>query len=317
MGPSSEVQPFRQLVSAGWTSERIKRATATGELRRLRRGVFSTGPPAPVQDEHYRQLVTAVARESGDPLLSHQSALALYELPMVGADLTFVHTTATHASGGQRRGGVHRHVAHRVDEVRRIDGVRVTSPARTLIDVARTSPWRTSVPAIDAALRGGVVRGDALALELDACGRQHGVALARTAVKLADGRCESPGESLSRVAMHVSGLELPTSQVDVLSATGAFLGRCDFLFEGTAALGEFDGLTKYGGIPDGPDARSALIAEKLREDAIRAEGGVMCRWIWRDLHQPDAWMDRLRRAIELGRRALDSGQVTLTFRPVR
>lgn len=317
MSRSPAIRPFDDLIASGWTADGLKRAANRGDLARLRRGVFRVRPdPGASPADTYRELVVASALESGDPLVSHISAAALYDLPLVEADLDWVHTTCARTSGGQRVGGVHRHVGHRQDCTRRIDGVLVTSPARTLIDLARTTSLRTAVPAIDEAMRTGLVRREELVADLASCGRQHGSARARIALRLADGRCESPGESLSKVVLHTLRIEIPVSQVEVFSATGRLLGRCDFWVEGTATLGEFDGLVKYGGIPDGPNARAALIAEKRREDAIRHEGGVLLRWIWKDLYDSDRFAVHVRRAIELGRHAQASGHSTLTFRPV-
>ncbi|WP_353648753.1 hypothetical protein ABLG96_18315 [Nakamurella sp. A5-74] len=316
MDSSPAIRPFDQLIASGWTADGLKRAARSGQLQRLRRGVFRVGPVPADRQVGYRELVIATALEAGDPLVSHVSAAAIYDLPLVDADLDWVHTTCARTAGGQRKGGVHRHVGHRLDGMRRIDGVRVTSPARTLVDLARTSSWRTGVSAMDEAVRTGLVERSELAEELSSCGRQHGLPRARVALRLADGRSESPGESVSKVIFHAAGIALPVSQVEIFSRTGRFLGRSDFWFEGTATIGEFDGLVKYGQIPDGPDARTALIDEKLREDAIRDEGGILARWIWRDLYRADELASRIRRAIEIGRRSVESGHSTLTFRPV-
>lgn len=316
MDPSPAIRPFDQLIASGWTADGLKRAVRSGQVQRLRRGVFRVAPVPTDRQVGYRELVIATALEAGDPLVSHVSAAALYDLPLVDADLEWVHTTCARAVGGQRKRGVHRHVGHRPDDTQRIDGVRVTSPARTLIDVARTGSWRTGVSALDEAVRTGLVERSELVEELGACGRQHGLPRAQVALQLTDGRSESPGESVSKVVLHAAGIALPVSQVEIFSRTGRFLGRSDFWFEGTATIGEFDGLAKYGQIPDGPDARTALIEEKLREDAIRDEGGILARWIWRDLYRADELTRRIRRAIDFGRRSVESGHSTLTFRPV-
>ena len=49
-------------------------------------------------------------------------------------------------------------------------------------------------------------------------------------------------------------------------------------------MGEFDGLVKYGRmLRPGQDPAEVLVAEKLREDALRDEGLGVVRWIWSDL----------------------------------
>lgn len=96
----------------------------------------------------------------------------------------------------------------------------------------------------------------------------------------------------------------------IFSAIGEFIGRVDLAYPEWGVLIEFDGLVKYGDLPDGPDARAAVIAEKRREDRLRAAGFVVLRLTWKDL----ADRDRLRRlvsdALENGRRAVAAGMIT-------
>lgn len=311
-----ETRPLQHLLRTGLPAHSAARAVGSGRLIRLRRGVFDEPVPddrAP--SEQYRQLVLAVGIQAGDSLISHLSAAAVHGLPIVGADRTMIHTTSSRPSGGQRRAGVHRHVAHRADLSEVVDGLHITSLTRTLIDVARTEALSTSIPILDATLHQQRLQLPELESELQLAGRQRGVGRARLALSLADGRCESPGESVSRVVMHSVGIELPICQVDIFDRAGVFLGRSDFWFEGTATVGEFDGLMKYGGIPDGLDGREALVREKRREDSIRRTGAVMARWTWQDLRSPRTFADALRGALEQGRRAAENGLVTASFRP--
>jgi hypothetical protein len=50
-------------------------------------------------------------------------------------------------------------------------------------------------------------------------------------------------------------------------------------------VGEFDGLLKYNRPPAGQSPVDVVVAEKLWEDAIRAEGLAVVRWTWQDLDQ--------------------------------
>ena len=64
-----------------------------------------------------------------------------------------VHVLARPASHARSKNGV---LVHRTefdwDEILEIDGVLVTSPARTLLDLARTAPFAVAVVALDHAL---------------------------------------------------------------------------------------------------------------------------------------------------------------------
>ncbi|WP_353648978.1 hypothetical protein ABLG96_19520 [Nakamurella sp. A5-74] len=318
MAPHAETRALQQLLRTGTPQQSIERAVTHGELTRLRRGVFDA-PAAQERtpSDRYRQLVLAVGVQAGDPLISHLSAAAVHDLPVVGGDRSVVHTTTNRRHGGQRRAGVHRHVAHRPDRVVELNGLRVTSLHRTLIDVARTEALITSVPILDAVLHRAGVSMTQLTAELRNAGRQRGVNRARLALSLAEARCESPGESASRVVMHEIGVDLPVNQVEIFDRAGVFLGRSDFWFEGTATVGEFDGLMKYGSIPDGSKGREELIREKRREDAIRRTGAVMARWTWSDLRSRTTFAALLRDALDQGRRASEKGLVSASFRPVK
>lgn len=302
-----------ELVESGTTRADLRAQVRAGSLTSLRHGVVADdrydGPDA--REHRYRDLVIATCKRGGDPLASHLSAAALHRLPIVGGDLSVVHTTAARRSGGQRRGGVHRHPAHRDDFAVTIDGVRVTSLLRTLTDVARTEEWRTSVPVLDAALHQQLVTTELLLDELAPPRRLHGLARARRAVRLADGRSESPGESLTRLDLHLAGMTDLEPQIDLADGDGRWLARVDLWIRRAAVAVEFDGALKYGGAPRMPDARAALIGEKQREDALRRAGVTIVRIVWSDLSAVGRVENLVRDAVGRGLRARSAGAVSV------
>ena len=62
---------------------------------------------------------------------------------------------------------------------------------------------------------------------------------------------------------------------------------------GDHVIVEFDGAVKY----EGAQGRSALVAEKRREDALRALGYVVVRVTWSDLASPTRVISQIRRAL--------------------
>ncbi|WP_228541607.1 hypothetical protein [Nocardia sp. XZ_19_369] len=160
----------------------------------------------------------------------------------------------------------------------------VTTPARTVVDLARTLPFESAVVSGDALIRDFGVAETDLVAELTIAKNRHGVAAAKRVVAFLDAHSESAGESRSRVLCADLGLPTPTPQGNVYGPDGAFLGRVDFYFEGTGVLGEFDGRTKYGRLlRPGREPGDAVFAEKVREDAMRACGFQVVRWTWQDL----------------------------------
>ena len=63
------------------------------------------------------------------------------------------------------------------------------------------------------------------------------------------------------------------------------------------AVGEFDGLVKYGRLlRPGQDAGQAVFEEKRREDAIRDEDWRVTRWTWPDLEPFEGVARRIERS---------------------
>lgn len=312
------LQTRKDLLANGFTDSQIRRAVRTGDLIRVVRGVYGTvrsSAPAGVDQRahEYCQLIRSSALCGDDPLISHASAAALHKLPLVEIDRDVVHVTQQARSGGQRRGRVFRHLGAAAIEQTRIDGIRVTSVPRTLVDLARTNSFRSAVAAIDAALHDGSASKEQLADEVRSAAGRSGAAAARRAIEFADGLSESPGESLTRAALCELGFPPPQLQMRVLDRHGVFLGRVDLAYLELGLLIEFDGLVKYGGLVDGPDARTALIREKRREDGLRSSGFIVLRLTWSDLNRPAHLHRMVSEAIEQAVAAKAAGLMTGTI----
>ena len=169
-------------------------------------------------------------------------------------------------------------------------GLLVTSVARTITDLARFAAVRVRAgsgrrgPAPRACDAGCSARGASSGASTDGATRRPG-----RVVAFADGRAESVGETRSRLAIHRAGLPAPALQHEVRHAGGRRLGRTDFCWEEFATVGEFDGRVKYGRLlRPGQEPGDVVFAEKVREDAMRAEGLGMVRWTWPELQAFDA-----------------------------
>ncbi len=114
---------------------------------------------------------------------------------------------------------------------------------------------------------------------------------------------DSPGESRSRLAIHRAGLPDPVLQHEVFASDGRFLGQVDFWWEQFRTAGEFDGKVEYGRLPrPGQEPGEVVFAEKLREDAIRADDRGMVRWTWPEIAPFDGVARRLLAAFGRSRR---------------
>ena len=293
-----------QAIADGWTDAELRGRVRVGDFTRVRRGGYTYGINIDdlVPEARHRLAVTLAHPTLSAGVLSHVSAAAMWDLPLTGADLRRVHvslpkTTRTGRIGPER----HDHIAELAPgDVAEIEGIPVTTVARTLVDLARSGPTSTAVVAADAALERGLVMPASLRTALDSAKGWPGVNRARRALALADGRSESPGESLTRLALRaVAPMEL---QVDIADDVSRFVGRVDLSIEEAALLIEFDGRQKYTSHRHpGQSVDDAVLAEKRREDQLRALGYGVVRVVWGDLRTPAAVADLVRRAVVRGR----------------
>ncbi|MGY2064457.1 type IV toxin-antitoxin system AbiEi family antitoxin domain-containing protein [Blastococcus sp. SYSU DS0619] len=291
----------REAVAAGWSDDELGRAVRSGDLTRLRRGAYVDAIPPPASAARHRLLVRATLAALRRPaVVSHQSAAVLLGLPLWNVPLDRVHVTRRPGSWSDRSDVLSCHVARlRDDEVVDVDGVPVTDPVRTLLDLGRSQPHETAVVSIDAALHRGLLTHDALRARLFDVVGAPGARSAARAVAAADARSESVGESRSRVILHRWKLAPSALQFEIRSAGGALVARTDFAWEDARLVGEFDGRVKYGRLlRPGEEPGDAVFAEKLREDAVRDEDWDVVRWVWSDLAVPHRLAARVRRARE-------------------
>jgi hypothetical protein len=191
------------------------------------------------------------------------------------------------------RGGVRMHTAALPSDHRTLlRGIPVTSVARTVVDVARTSSFAAGVITADSALRGQRVTRAGLESVIQACPRWPGIAGAREVAAFADGRSESALESLARALFHQHGLPAPDLQVWV--GDDEVIGRVDFLWQAYRTVGEADGALKYSN-------RQVAVAQLRRDARLRDAGFEIVHFTWDEiLRTPDEVVAALRRAFHRG-----------------
>ena len=81
-----------------------------------------------------------------------------------------------------------------------------------------------------------------------------------------------------------SGFPIPNLQVPFRDNRG-LIGYPDFDWEEIKLLGEFDGFEKYSSQQylKGKTPSEVVVAEKNRENRLRALGYNVVRWVWDDL----------------------------------
>lgn len=274
----------QQAQRLGTTLQDLGRMARSGEVVRVRHGAYRLPVEAEqTPEERYAVNVRAVLVSRPRPAwASHHAALALAQLPLVEADLERVDVCvrpSRESTKGRsfRRSGVVTHHLPEGDLTLQFGSARCVSVESALVMTAGRSGVRTAVVALDAALHRGLVSVGSVSTVLDrGCWQPLARRRGRTALGLVDASSESPGETLTRLLLTGLGWRF-RSQVVIRDAAG-FVGRVDFLVAGRVVV-EFDGLVKYAGA----DGRSALAAEKSREDRLRAAGYEVVRLTWADL----------------------------------
>lgn len=266
----------------------LRKQAELGRLVRVRRGVFvdAAAWAALVPAERSRLMVAAALDRAGAELVaSHRSAAALLGIPSVRPPIELVDVLIDQRTGSRTEHGFRKHgVADTRADVWHGNGLLVTSPARTVVDLALTEPFPDAVVAGDWALANGIGRDDLFAA-LEASEVRRGAVRARRVLEFADGRAGSPGESLSRALIHQLGFVAPDLQVPFFDTAG-FIGAVDFYWADCDLIGEFDGRIKYVDreLLRGRRPEDVVVAEKRREDRLRSGGHGVARWVWSDLH---------------------------------
>jgi very-short-patch-repair endonuclease len=200
-------------------------------------------------------------------VLTGCSAAAVWGLDLVGPQ-DLVEFVVPERLKFSRQAGLHIRRTSRVIDSEPWGDIQLATPPRLALDVATNTKLHRSLPRtvgyLDAFLGSGLVDLAELRRYLGPR-RENGMVRARKAVALANARSESVPESELRVWLTVAGLE-PEVQVDVVTASGGFLGRLDLAFPAQKLAVEYDGEWHLDGIQPRLDAqrRAAIAAEGWR-----------------------------------------------------
>lgn len=290
-----------QLMAAGRSSRQIRAMVERGELVRVGWGYYATADLAeliPRLPEGRLLLSAAAAAAAFGPtaVVSHQTAAQLHGLSMLGPPPSVLSLTRPPGIGSRSgRPGVRLHCAALPAE--HVGGrlaVPLTTVARTVIDLARVLDFRAGLVVADSALQQKLTSKNELRAVVAACSRWRGVRRATQVVEFADGRAESPLESLARVVFAESGLPPPELQVEIRNPE--FIGRVDFLWRDFRTIAEVDGAEKY-------DDRNLAMRQLRRDKRLREAGYEVVHFDWKEINGDSGYVEAaIRAAFEQGGR---------------
>jgi very-short-patch-repair endonuclease len=271
----------RQLIHAGLSVAVVRTRVRSGRLRPVFRGVYLAGPSL---TPGARELAAVLASGRG-AVLSHRSAGHIWGItPPRSADAP-VDVSITADRNGGRRPGIRVHRVQRLpqDETTVRNGIPVTTPARTLSDLAGVLGARQLEQALATAERLDLIDRTQVVTVLDRSPRRPGARALRTLVErkseLAFTRSEAEERLLKLVER--AGLQRPALNARVAQY------QVDFLFRGSNVVVEVDGFAYHS-------SRRMFERDRSRDADLQSRGYRILRVTSKQLsEQPEAVLARL------------------------
>lgn len=127
------------------------------------------------------------------------------------------------------------------DEITVLSGMRVTTPARTALDLACRYPVDEAVALTDALANATHVKMADVELLIDRHLGRRGIKSARTALDLVDAGAESPRETWLRLLAVRAGFPRPRTQVPVHDEYGVLVAVFDMAWEEAKVAADYEG----------------------------------------------------------------------------
>lgn len=273
-----------QARANGMSLDQAKRRVRSGRWRRVHPAVYAI--EGSFDSLAQRRRAAALWFGSGG-VFSHRTAAALWGFAGFEEDdgpVSIASTRHVEPPPGVR---IFRIGALLAREVGRVDGQRVTSVERTLLDLAATELPSSVETALDDALRRRLTTVDKLTHFIERAGGTRGIRLLRrlTARRGGEGVTESELEARVLDLLGESGMPMPELQKKVQVKGKRY--RLDFRFPGTPVVLEADGYAWHS-------TAHAFEADRRRINALTARGFRVLQWTWEAMNdRPEQLLDEL------------------------
>jgi Protein of unknown function (DUF559)/Transcriptional regulator, AbiEi antitoxin len=270
----------RQLLALGYTDEAIEHRRRSGRLHPVHRGVYAAGRKELSREGWWMGAILAC---EPDAYLSHRSAAALYGIGKertwmrnAQGEIPLVEVIVTRRGEHDRRGiKVRMRPSLPSRDAGTLGDISVTSPVRTLLDLATVEPPNRVERAVNEADKRDVIDPDALRKALDSYAGAPGIRLLLSVLdkhtfRLSDDELELLFRPLAKAA----GLPLPETKQMVNDF------EADFYWPELGLVVETDGW-RYHRTP------SAQTRDALRDQVHTASGLTPLRFShWQVKHEP-------------------------------
>jgi very-short-patch-repair endonuclease len=171
----------------------------------------------------------------------------------------------------------------RDDEVTTLDGIRITTPARTLLDIAGVLTSREVEQATAKALRLRLVTRDDIRLMVERHPLHRGAALLRLVLEADSGLSFTRSEAEEKLLDITRRGRLPAPKLNVI----VLEYEVDLLWRGARLVAEVDGYAFHASL-------RSFAADRKRDAELTAAGYRVLRFTW-----PDLTDDRLSTVVRL------------------
>ncbi len=268
----------RQLADLGFSRQAVAHAVATGKLERLTPRVLRLCGSAPTRE----QRASAACLDVPGGALALHTAAGLWRVPGFAVEPFHVVTDRAPHRGGSRLALAHSTTTWSAEDVVLLDGLPITTPLRTLRDLAGRIPNDRLSSTCDRLLQTRLLHLaplHALGAALPEFGRSAKTRALRELVTARPPGYRPPESNLERRFESIldrAGDEAFDRQVDLGDGTG-WIGRVDFLDRARRVVVEIQSDLFHAGLVD-----RARDAERVRR--LRAAG-----WIVLELTEHEVW----------------------------
>ena len=272
-----------QILSAGCAARTLARRVVAGRLRVIHRGVYAIGP---VRSSAMVEMAAVLAC-GGRALVSHRSAGVLWRMLRPGARPAYPHVTLVGTNRARPGIRIHRVAELAPDERSTKDGIPITSPSRTLYDLARVVEPRALEQAVAEAIALRLVTLEGLAAAAERYGGRLGAGRFREVVQgdARPSRTRSTAEERFLALVRSAKVGRPKVNTPVAGH------EVDFFWPEHRLVVEVDGRAYH-------TSPKAVERDRRRDADLATAGYRVLRITWREIvHHPEALLVRLGRAL--------------------
>ena len=245
---SDWVAPFRGVLIVGPVTDELRTQTQAAQ--------FAVGPELAVASH-----ATAVHLHGLDGLPKHKPSDRIWLTPPLDV------------GRAQRTGITQKWSAVPADEIVEVDGLLVTSIARTAVDIALMSDRETAVCVIESAMRRGVSLAEMKSLVVSRRGRRR----LEEWWDLADARSANPLETRARLPLVDAGI--PPDELQFPVDVGELILYVDMAYKERKVAIETDGRDPHL-------ARAQFVWDRRRWTLLREAGWIVVHLTWEDVRRP-------------------------------